>query len=93
MCQRIGNMPKACPYVIAFSFLVNSVDYRKNTERNATKIPNEMPQKCRMDYHDVLEIDIVLLLIKFKRLIGWRLGFAELLGGEAGVLLEVAAEE
>ena len=24
--------PKACPYVIAFSFFVNSVDYRKNTE-------------------------------------------------------------
>ena len=43
-------MPKACPYVIAFSFLVNSVDYRKNTERNATKIPNEMPQKYRMKY-------------------------------------------
>ena len=93
MCQRIGNMPKACPYVIAFSFMVNSVDYRKNTERNATKIPNEMPQKCRMDYHDVLETDIVLLLIKFERLMGGRLGFAELLGGEAGVLLEVAAEE
>ena len=52
-----------------------------------------MPQKCRMDYHDVLETDIVLLLVKFKRLIGRRLGFAELLGGEAGVLLEVAAEE
>ena len=94
MCQRIGNMPKACPYVIAFSFLVNSVDYSKNAERNATKIPNEMPQKCRMDYHDVLETDIVLLLIKFERLMGeGRLGFAELLGGEAGVLLEVAAEE
>lgn len=46
-----------------------------------------------MKCHDVLETDIVLLLIKFKRLIGWRLGFAELLGGEAGVLLEVAAEE
>lgn len=45
-----------------------------------------------MDYHDVLEIDIVLLLIKFERLRA-RLGFAELLGGEAGVLLEVAAEE
>ena len=78
---------------MTFSFLVNSVDYRKNTERNATKTPNEMPQKCRMDYHDVLETDIVLLLVKFKRLIGRRLGFAELLGGEAGVLLEVAAEE
>ena len=86
-------MPKACPYVIAFSFLVNSVDYRKNTERNATKIPNEIPQKCRMDYHDVLETDIVLLLIKFERLIGGGLALAELLGGEAGVLLEVAAEE
>ena len=86
-------MPKACPYVIAFSFLVNSVDYRKNTERNATKIPNEMPQKYRMDYHDVLETDIVLLLIKFERLIGGGLALAELLGGEAGVLLEVAAEE
>ena len=86
-------MPKACPYVIAFSFLVNSVDYRKNTERNATKIPNETPQKYRMDYHDVLEIDIVLLLIKFERLIGGGLALAELLGGEAGVLLEVAAEE
>ena len=94
MCQRIGNMPKACPYVIAFSFMVNSVDYRKNTERNTTKIPNETPQKYRMDYHDVLETDIVLLLIKFERLMGeGRLGFAELLGGEAGVLLEVAAEE
>ena len=86
-------MPKACPYVIAFSFLVNSVDYRKNTERNATKIPNETPQKYRMDYHDVLETDIVLLLIKFERLIGGGLALAELLGGEAGVLLEVAAEE
>lgn len=51
-----------------------------------------MPQKCRKDYHDVLEIDIVLLLIKFERLMGG-LGFAELLGGETGVLLEVAAEE
>ena len=41
-----------------------------------------MPQKCRMDYHDVLETDIVLLLIKFERLMGeGRLGFAELLGG------------
>lgn len=29
-----------------------------------------MPQKCRMDYHNVLETDIVLLLIKFERLIG-----------------------
>lgn len=46
-----------------------------------------------MKCHDVLETDIVLLLIKFKRLIGGRLGFAELLGSEAGVLLEVAAEE
>ena len=44
-------MPKACPYVIAFSFMVNSVDYRKNTERNTTKIPNETPQKYRMKYH------------------------------------------
>mgnify|MGYP004650802873 CR=1 FL=1 len=52
-----------------------------------------MPQKCRMKYHDVLETDIVLLLVKFERLMGERLGFAELLGGEAGVLLEVAAEE
>ena len=53
-----------------------------------------MPQKYRMDYHDVLETDIVLLLIKFERLMGeGRLGFAELLGGEAGVLLEVAEEE
>ena len=86
-------MPKACPYVIAFSFLVNSVDYRKNTERNATKMPNETPQKYRMDYHDVLETDIVLLLIKFERLMGGGLALAELLGGEAGVLLEVAAEE
>ena len=52
-----------------------------------------MPQKCRMKCHDVLETDIVLLLIKFKRLIGGGLALAELLGGEAGVLLEVAAEE
>ena len=74
-------MPKACPYVIAFSFLVNSVDYRKNTERNATKIPNEMPQKCRMDYHDVLEIDIVLLLIKFERLIGGWISTCGIVGG------------
>lgn len=29
-----------------------------------------MPQKHRTDYHDVLEADIVLLLIKFERLIG-----------------------
>lgn len=52
-----------------------------------------MPQKYRMDYHDVLETDIVLLLIKFERLIWGGLALAELLGGEAGVLLEVAAEE
>ena len=52
-----------------------------------------MPQKCRMDYHDVLGTDIVLLLVKFERLIGGGLALAELLGGEAGVLLEVAAEE
>lgn len=78
---------------MTFSFLVNSVDYRKNTERNATKTPNELPQKCRMDYHDVLETDIVLFLIKFERLIGGGLALAELLGGETGVLLEVAAEE
>ena len=81
MCQRIGNMPKACPYVIAFSFLVNSVDYRKNTERNATKIPNETPQKYRMDYHDVLETDIVLLLIKFERLIGGWISACGIVGG------------
>ena len=81
MCQRIGNMLKACPYVIAFSFLVNSVDYRKNTERNATKIPNETPQKYRMDYHDVLEIDIVLLLIKFERLMGGKVRFCGIVGG------------
>ena len=81
MCQRIGNMPKACPYVIAFSFLVNSVDYRKNTERNATKMPNEMPQKCRMDYHNVLETDIVLLLIKFERLIGGWISACGIVGG------------
>ena len=56
-------------------------------------MPNEMPQKCRMDYHDVLETDIVLLLIKFERLMVGGLALAELLGGEAGVLLEVAAEE
>ena len=80
MCQRIGNMPKACPYVITFSFLVNSVDYRKNTERNATKMPNETPQKYRMDYHDVLEIDIVLLLIKFERLMG-AIRFYGIVGG------------
>ncbi len=80
MCQRIGNMPKACPYVITFSFLVNSVDYRKNTERNAAKMPNEMPQKCRMDYHDVLEADIVLLLIKFERLMG-TIRFYGIVGG------------
>ena len=78
---------------MTFSFLVNSVDYRKNTERNAAKMPNEMPQKYRKDYHDVLETDIVLLLIKFERLIGGGLALAELLGGETGVLLEVAAEE
>ena len=29
-----------------------------------------MPQKCRMKCHDVLETDIVLLLIKFERLMG-----------------------
>ncbi len=46
-----------------------------------------------MDYYDVLETGIVLLLIKFKRLIGGGLALAELLGGEAGVLLEVVAEE
>ena len=52
-----------------------------------------MPQKRRMKCHDVLETDIVLLLIKFERLIGGGLALAELLGSEAGVLLEVAAEE
>lgn len=46
-----------------------------------------------MDYQDALETDIVLLLVKFERLMGGWLGFAELLGGEAGVLFEVAAEE
>ena len=47
-----------------------------------------------MDYLYVLETDFVLLLIKFERVRGeGRLGFAELLGSEAGVLLEVAAEE
>lgn len=56
-------------------------------------MPNEMPQKHRMKCHDVLETDIVHLLIKFERLIGGGLALAELLGGEAGVLLEVAAEE
>ena len=81
MCQRIGNMPKACPYVIAFSVLVNSVDYSKNTERNATKTPNETPQKYRMDYHDVLETDIVLLLIKFERLIGGWISACGIVGG------------
>ena len=65
---------------MAFSFLVNSVDYRKNTERNAAKIPNEMSQKCRMDYHDVLETDIVLLLIKFERLMG-AVRFCGIVGG------------
>ena len=40
-----------------------------------------MPQKYRMDYHDVLEADIVLLLIKFESLIGGGLALAELLGG------------
>ena len=78
---------------LRYSVFVNSVDYRKNAERNATKMPNEIPQKCRMKCHDVLETDIVLLLIKFERLIGGGLALAELLGGEAGVLLEVAAEE
>lgn len=29
-----------------------------------------MPQKCRKDYYDVLETGIVLLLIKFERLMG-----------------------
>ena len=29
-----------------------------------------MPQKYRMDYHNVLETDIVLLLIKFEGLMG-----------------------
>lgn len=56
-------------------------------------MPNETPQKYRMDYQDALETDIVHLLIKFERLIGGGLALAELLGGEAGVLLEVAAEE
>ena len=45
-----------------------------------------------MDYHDVLEADIVLLLIKFERLMG-AVRFCGIVGGEAGVLLEVAAEE
>ena len=55
---------------LRYSVFVSSVDYRKNTEWNATKIPNETPQKCRMDYQDALETDIVLLLIKFERLMG-----------------------
>ena len=46
-----------------------------------------------MDYHDVLETDIVLLLIKFERLIGGGISACGIVGGEAGVLLEVAAEE
>ena len=47
-----------------------------------------------MDYHNVLETDIVLLLIKFERLIGgWISACGIVGGGEAGVLLEVAAEE
>lgn len=33
-------------------------------------MPNETPQKYRMDYHDALETDIVLLLIKILRLMG-----------------------
>ena len=44
-------------------------------------MPNEMPQKCRMDYHDVLEIDIVLLLIKFERLMGGKVRFCGIVGG------------
>ena len=60
MCQRIGNMPKACPYVMTFSLAVWIT----------TKIPNEMPQQCQMDYQDALETDIVLLLVKFERLRG-----------------------
>lgn len=43
-------------------------------------MPNEMPQKCRMDYHDVLEADIVLLLIKFERLMG-AIRFYGIVGG------------
>ena len=29
---------------------VNGTQYHKNTKRNATKIPNEMPQKYQMVY-------------------------------------------
>ena len=36
---------------------------------------------------------IFFMCALLERLMGERLGFAELLGGEAGVLLEVAAEE
>lgn len=45
-------------------------------------MPNEIPQKCRMDYHDVLETDIVLLLIKFERLMGMgKVRFCGIVGG------------
>lgn len=40
-----------------------------------------MPQKYRMDYHDVLETDIVLLLIKFERLIGGWISACGIVGG------------
>ncbi len=40
-----------------------------------------MPQKYRMDYHDVLEIDIVLLLIKFERLILGGISACGIVGG------------
>ena len=42
-------------YTKVFCYLcdntVNGTQYHKNTKRNATKIPNEMPQKHQMIYH------------------------------------------
>ncbi len=41
-------------YTKVFPYLcdntVNGTQYHKNTKRNATKIPNEMPQKYQMVY-------------------------------------------
>ena len=36
---------------LRYGVFVSSVDYRKNAERNAAKMPNEMPQKYRMKCH------------------------------------------
>ena len=46
---RNDFIQKVFPYLCDDT--VNGTQYHKNTKRNATKIPNEMPQKHQMIYH------------------------------------------